>query len=93
MQAIVINIGNDEPWSWKGWTLQYKRIGESSFAYKLVDPSGYVHGDVINNGFFLYNNVSVLPQFVEGALKSGYAKNAMQKYILHNDDVIQEINL
>jgi hypothetical protein len=83
MLVVFVNDASDLPWSFKGWKMNYKRIGRTTYGYQLVDPSGHVHENVCDpSGFHRESHVKSLEHLIAQVLDTPRARSAMEKYLL-----------
>lgn len=88
MLVVVISNESELPWSFKGWKVNYKRIGKTTYGYQLVDPSGKVHSNVCDaSGFHRQYDVKSIEHLLNEVMNSSNAADAMEKYLLKNGDV------
>lgn len=83
MLVVVVSDASDLPWSFKGWKVNYKRIGQTTYGYQLVDPSGRVHKNVTDSsGFYREYQVKSVEHLIAQVISAPSARYAMEKYLL-----------
>ncbi|AXH49357.1 hypothetical protein HWB76_gp043 [Streptomyces phage Blueeyedbeauty] len=88
MLVVLVNDASDLPWSFKGWKVNYKRIGQTTYGYQFVDPSGTVHSNACDaSGFYKQYNVKSVEHLLTEAVNSSNARYAMEKYLLKHGEV------
>jgi len=88
MLVVVVKNG-DTPWSLKGWKINVKQVGETTYGWQLVDPDGLLHRDPssLNNGFWLQYNIRSAEHLIRSVSIHGNTTRAIEKYLLTKDDV------
>lgn len=82
----VFKDTSDAPWSLKGWTVNYKRLDETTYAWYLTDPSGHNHKyDGMWHGFYTQFNVKSIEHLLQSISRHTCTKEAIHKYILNNE--------
>lgn len=88
MLTVTLNDTSDDPWSLKGWTVEYKRIGAKTYSWRLIDPIGTTHGDpTYSDLFYREYNVTSLEHLFEKVGNSAGAQRAIEKYLSGNAKV------
>lgn len=82
MLVITIHDDSDELWSLKGWSLKYKQLDATTYAWYLTDPEEKVYKALYNaQGTNIQYNVRDVAHLAELVSTHSFTKKSIQDYV------------